>query len=48
LTDEGAKEAWDTLMENFGYGCPKCDDPEGMLGTVSCRRCGHIPEEVRA
>ena len=46
--DEGAQEAWDTLMRHFGCGCPKCGDPQGMLGTVSCRQCGHIPEEVRA
>jgi len=28
--------------------CPKCDSFRGFDGTVSCRNCGHIPEEARA
>ena len=44
----GDPQEWDTLMRRFGYDCPMCSDPEGMLGTVSCQNCGYIPEEVRA
>jgi hypothetical protein len=45
---DGKRVAWDNLMRRFGHDCPECDDPEGMLGTVSCSECGHIPKEVRA
>jgi len=47
-TKQPAQEAWDTLMRNFGYDCPNCEDPEGMLGTVSCSECGYVPPQVRA
>ena len=33
----------------FGqYRCPQCGEFHGLLGTVSCKCCGFIPEAVRA
>jgi len=33
----------------FGdHQCPECLDIDGLNGTVSCKRCGFVPAEVRA
>lgn len=33
----------------FGrYQCPSCLRMDGMDSGVSCKHCGHIPEEARA
>lgn len=38
----------DLLHAGGEYECPECGNEWGIgEGTVSCRECGHVPEEVR-
>lgn len=42
-----AEEVFHDLVSEK-YGCPICDQYDGLMGTVSCSNCGYIKPEARA